>query len=89
LVFQALFSFRPPHQNPVHVSPLSHACHMPRPPNSPWFDLPNNIWLWVQIMKLPIVQLSLFSLYFNPCSYISTQNISYKSYTAVHQNPRL
>jgi hypothetical protein len=23
------------YQNPVHVSPLSHACHMPRPPHSP------------------------------------------------------
>jgi hypothetical protein len=23
------------HQNPVHVSPLSHACHMPYPPHSP------------------------------------------------------
>jgi hypothetical protein len=30
---------------------------MPRPPHSPWFDLPINIWWWVQIMKLPIVQL--------------------------------
>jgi hypothetical protein len=43
-------------QNPVHFSPLSYACHMPCPP--PWFDLPNNIWWWVQVMKLPIVQLS-------------------------------
>jgi hypothetical protein len=32
------------HQNPVHVSSLSHACHMPRPPHSPRFDLHNNIW---------------------------------------------
>jgi hypothetical protein len=38
---------------------------MPRPPHSPWFDLPNNIWRWVQIMKLPIVQLS-FSRYSIP-----------------------
>jgi hypothetical protein len=29
------FSFGLSHQNPVHVSPLSHACHMPRPPHSP------------------------------------------------------
>jgi hypothetical protein len=27
------FSFGLSHQNPVHVSPLSHACHMPRPPH--------------------------------------------------------
>jgi hypothetical protein len=33
---------------------------MPRPPHSPWFDLPNDICHWVQIMKLPIVQLSPF-----------------------------
>jgi hypothetical protein len=24
---------------------------MPRPPNSPWFDLPNDIWWCVQIMN--------------------------------------
>jgi hypothetical protein len=39
---------------------------MPRPSHSPWFVLPNNIWWWVQIMKLPTVQLSLFSRYFIP-----------------------
>jgi hypothetical protein len=26
---------------------------MPCPPHSPRFDLPNDIWWWVQIMKLP------------------------------------
>jgi hypothetical protein len=60
------FSFGLSHQNPVNVSPLSHACHMPCPPHSPWFDLPNDIWRRVQIMKLPIAQLSLFSCYFIP-----------------------
>jgi hypothetical protein len=60
------FSFGLSHQNPVHVTPLSRACHMPCPPHSPWFDLPNNIWWWVQIMKLPTVQLSPFSRYFLP-----------------------
>jgi hypothetical protein len=30
---------------------------MPRPPHSPWLDLPNDIWEWVQIMKFLIVQL--------------------------------
>jgi hypothetical protein len=44
------------HHNPVHFSPLS--C----PPHSPWFDLPNNIWWLVLIMKLSILQLSPFSV---------------------------
>jgi hypothetical protein len=39
---------------------------MPRRPHSPSFVLPNNIWWWVQIMKLPTVQLSPFSRYFIP-----------------------
>jgi hypothetical protein len=64
--FKWSFSFGLSHQNPVHVSPLSHACHMPRPPHYPLFDLPNNIWRRVQIMKLPIMQLSSFSRYFIP-----------------------
>jgi hypothetical protein len=38
------FYFGLSHQNPVHVSSLSHAYHMPRPPHSPWFDLSRNIW---------------------------------------------
>jgi hypothetical protein len=54
------------HQNPVHASPLSHACHMLHPPHSVWFQLSNDIWGWVQIMKLPTVQLSPFSRYFIP-----------------------
>jgi hypothetical protein len=28
---------------------------MPRPPHSPWLDLPNDICGWVQIMKFLIV----------------------------------
>jgi hypothetical protein len=59
-------SFGLSHQNFLHFSPLSHACHMPRPPHSPLFDLPNYIWRWVQIMKLPIVQVSPFSCHFVP-----------------------
>jgi hypothetical protein len=51
-------SFGLSHQNPAQFSPLSHACHMPRPPHFPRFDLPNDMWWRVQIMKLPIVQLS-------------------------------
>jgi hypothetical protein len=42
--FKWSLSFGISHQNPVHVSPLSHACHMPRPPHSPWFDMPNDMW---------------------------------------------
>jgi hypothetical protein len=45
--FKWSLSFGLSHQNPAHVSPLSHACHMPRPPHSPWFYLSNNIWWWV------------------------------------------
>jgi hypothetical protein len=48
-------SFGLSHQNLVHLSLLSHACHMPRPPHSPWLDLSNDIWGWVQIMKLLII----------------------------------
>jgi hypothetical protein len=58
-------------QNPVHIHVLSHACHMSRPPPFPWFDLPSNIWGWIQNMKLLIVQLPPFSCYFSP----SGQNI--------------
>jgi hypothetical protein len=36
-------SFGLSHQNLVQLSLLSHACHMSRPPHSPWFDLSNYI----------------------------------------------
>jgi hypothetical protein len=36
--FKWSLSFGLSRQNPVHFSPLSHACHMPRPYYSPWFD---------------------------------------------------
>jgi hypothetical protein len=45
---------------------LSHECHMSRPRNSPGLNLPSDIWEWVQIMKLLIVQLPPFSCYFIP-----------------------
>jgi hypothetical protein len=45
------------HQTFVHFPLLPHACHMARPPHSPLFNLPNDIWEWVHIMKLLIVQL--------------------------------
>ena len=36
-------SLRFPHQNPVHSSPLTHTCHMPRPSHSSRFYQPHNI----------------------------------------------
>jgi hypothetical protein len=33
--FKWPFSFGLFHQNPIHVSPFSHACHMPRSSNIP------------------------------------------------------
>jgi hypothetical protein len=39
---------------------------MPCPYYPPWLDLPNDIWTWVQIMKLRIVQLPPFSCYLIP-----------------------
>jgi hypothetical protein len=59
-------SFGLSHRNPVHVSPLSLVCDMPLPPHSAWFDLPSDIWWWVHVMKLPIMQLSPLSRYFIP-----------------------
>jgi hypothetical protein len=44
-------TFGPPNQNPVNTSPLSHACHMSRPPHPPWFNHPNNIRLRIQAVK--------------------------------------
>jgi hypothetical protein len=41
-------------------------CQKSYPPYSPWFDLPNHIWEWVQNMKLLIVQLPSFSCHFIP-----------------------
>jgi hypothetical protein len=32
------------HLNLVYLSFLSHACRMPRPPHSPWFQLLNDLW---------------------------------------------
>jgi hypothetical protein len=54
------------HQTPVHINSLCYACHMPRPSRSPSLYLLNNIWWWVQTMKLPTVQLSPLSRYLDP-----------------------
>jgi hypothetical protein len=39
---------------------------MPCPSYLPWLHLPNGIWRWVQIMKLLIVHLPLFSCHITP-----------------------
>jgi len=41
-------------QNFVIISHLSHACYIPRSSHSSWLDYSNNIWWWVQVMKLLI-----------------------------------
>jgi hypothetical protein len=46
----------------LQFSLFSLAYHMHHPPHSPWIDLPNDIWGWVQNMKLLIMQLPPFSL---------------------------
>jgi hypothetical protein len=38
----------------IYTSLLSHACHMSHPPHSSRFDLTNDIWRWIQVMKLLI-----------------------------------
>jgi hypothetical protein len=53
-------SFGLSHQNFVQFSRISHACHIPFPPHSPWFELNNNMWGWLHIMNLLIEQLSPF-----------------------------
>jgi hypothetical protein len=52
---------------------LSHVCHMPRPPHSPWFRLPNDIWGWIQNMKLLTVFIKYDKLKnsLGKCSFIS------------------
>jgi hypothetical protein len=39
---------------------------MPRPSHPPWFDHPNNIWWWAQVMKLLTMQCSPASRNFCP-----------------------
>ena len=48
-------SRRFPHQNPVHASPLPHACHMPLPYHSSWFYHSHNIRWTVQIIKFLVM----------------------------------
>ena len=41
----------------AHLQP-PHTCHMSHPSHSSWFDDPNNVWWWVQIIKLLDMQSS-------------------------------
>jgi hypothetical protein len=57
LVFRVISFLQAFPTKPLHFSLLPHACHLPCLPHSPWLDLLNDIWGWVQIMNLLIVQL--------------------------------
>jgi hypothetical protein len=57
-------------------------CHMSRPPHPPWLYLANDVRGSVQIMKLLIVQLPLFSCYFFPLLY------KHSSQTTVLKHPQ-
>jgi hypothetical protein len=75
------FSFGLSHQNPVHVSPLSQACHMPCPSHSPWFDLPNNISPLSNFLRSPVTSsllgpnILLGALFSNTLSLCSSLNV--------------
>jgi len=58
-------SLRFPHQSPIYTSLAPHNCHVPRPYHSR-FDHPNNIWWWIQIMKLLVMWSSSLSCYLVP-----------------------
>jgi len=45
-------------RNPEIISPIPHSCDISHPSHSPWFHHPNNIWRWVHITKLLIIQFS-------------------------------
>jgi hypothetical protein len=45
-------SLKFPHQNPLYTSPFFPYYYMPHPPHSSGFYHSNNIWCWMQIVKL-------------------------------------
>jgi hypothetical protein len=51
-------AFGPPNRKPANTSPIPHACHIPRPPHTPWFNHPKNIRSKIQVMKFIIMQFS-------------------------------
>jgi hypothetical protein len=47
-VFQAFLSFRFSGENPLSISLLTHACHIPCPHHVPWLHYPNNLEIFLQ-----------------------------------------
>ena len=62
-------SVRFPHKNPVYTSPRPHGCYTSHPSCYSWF-IHLNIWCWVQIMKLLIMECSRVPL--GPNIFLST-----------------
>jgi hypothetical protein len=50
----------------LQISHLSHARYMPHPSRRPWFSHSNNIWWWVKLMQLLIMQFPRVSCHFIP-----------------------
>ena len=80
-------SFRLTHHNPACISPLPHACHIPRPSHPLRCDHPNAIWWGAQIINLLVMQSSPVSCYVTPsrplCLY---QQFCYVPYTGCYKN---
>jgi hypothetical protein len=55
--FKWSLPFRFSNQKIVHISHLSHACHVTRPFHSTWCDHPNNIRWRVQVIKFSLCSL--------------------------------
>jgi len=63
---QRSLSFRFLHQNPLHVSPLPHTRHMPRPSHYSWFCHSHNIGREVHIIKFLIMEFPPLPYYLIP-----------------------
>ena len=63
-LLRGIFPSGSPHQNCSSNFILLHACHKPIPPCHLWFDRPENIWRWVYIIKLLVIQLPPSSYFF-------------------------
>jgi hypothetical protein len=53
--------------NPIRMSLIPHACHMPCPSHPPLFVHPDSIWQRVQFIKLLIMQFSAASYFASFC----------------------
>jgi hypothetical protein len=80
-------SFRFTHHNPACISPLPHACHIPRPSHPLLCDHPNYNWWGVQNIKLLVMQSSPVSCYVTSARplYIF-QQFCYMPYTGCYKN---